>query len=190
MNGQNGQKEVWSNLITGPRWTLFAAMQRVARGLTDMVGCVIVNDAPQVKELPVAQVAERVGALETEIVAVYLYLESGLRGRAVLILPLSFALSLVDLMMDAPQGTTTSVGLMERSALAEVGNLALSFFLNAVAESADPSEVLQPSPPAVIVGAPGARRDRERGRPRGATRLPALARSGRCGGGREPRPLV
>jgi len=155
MSGQNGQKEVWSDLITGPKWTLYTAMQHVARGLTDMVGHVIVNDAPQVKEMPVAQVQGRVGAPGTEIVAIYLHMESGLRGRAVLILPLSFALNLVDLMMEAPRGTATSMGLMERSALGEVGNLALSFFLNSVAESASQVGVLQPSPPSVIVGAPG-----------------------------------
>ena len=130
---------------------LHAAMARAARGLTDMVGHTITHDAPQVKNIPVSEMIVRASDLATETVGVYLQIEGGLSGQAMLILPLTFALNLVDLATNAPQGTTTALGRIECSALAEVGNLTLAYFLNAVAETTGRPEILQPSPPAVMV---------------------------------------
>jgi chemotaxis protein CheC len=89
-------------------------------------------------------------------VGIYLRLEAGLQGQAIFVIPLPIALNLVDFLMDARPGTSVELGLMERSALAEVGNLMLSYFLNAVADLAEVSEVLQPSPPEVMVDMLGA----------------------------------
>ncbi len=149
----NDQRDIWHSLTKGPRsdMVLHAAMTRAARGLTDMVGHTIIHDAPQVKNLPVSEMIVRASDLATETVGVYLQIEGGLSGQAMLILPLTFALNLVDLAMNAPQGTTTGLGQIECSALAEVGNLTLAYFLNAVAETTDRPEILQPSPPAVMV---------------------------------------
>ncbi len=154
----NGRTVTWHHLITGPLWKsmLYMMMQSVARGLSDMVGRTISNDAPRVETIPIAQVATRAGDPEMEVVSVYLNIEGDLRGRAILILPLSSALKLVDLLMDAPPGTTTSAGLVEQSALAEVGNLTVSYFLNAVAAFTKIPKQLRPSPPFVVVDALGA----------------------------------
>ncbi len=152
------QRKVWSQLITGPRSEeiLREVMERVARSLSDMIGQIVTNGVPTVKKIPISQVVQRAGAPETKIVGIYLNIESGLRGRVILILPFNFALNLVDLVMDAPRGTTTHLGLEERSALAEVGNLTLSYFLNSVVELVGKSDMLHPSPPSVVVDMLGA----------------------------------
>lgn len=126
-------------------------MKRVARGLSDMVGQTITSDTPQVKKMVASQFATRARAAEEEVIGIYLKMEGGLSGRAILMLPRLFALNLTDLLMELPQGTTTELGSIGRSALAEVGNLTLSHFLNAVASFIGESEMLRPSPPIVIV---------------------------------------
>ena len=64
------------------------------------------------------------------------------------------ALGLADLLMGEEVGTTQSLDEMEESALAELGNITGSFFLNALADST--GLVLLPSPPAVIMDMAGA----------------------------------
>jgi len=145
-------------LINGPhsRVLLHTTMESVACSLTDMMGNIIINGTPKVKRLPIAKVTVSTGSPETKVVGVYLEMESGLRGRVILILPTGFALNLVDMVMEAPRGTANSLGLLERSVLAEVGNLTLAYFLNAIADLTDESEMLQPSPPTVVVDMLGA----------------------------------
>ncbi len=154
----NEQGEIWDNLINGPRAAemLNTTMERVARGLSDMAEQIIIHDTPEIKQIPISQIATRAGAPEAEIVGIYLQMETGMRGRVIMILPLGFAMNLADLMSGSPRGTSTRLGMMERSVLAEVGNLSLSYFLNAVADLTGRSEMLQPSPPAVIVDMLGA----------------------------------
>lgn len=144
----------WDPLIAGPRspHALRAVMQRVAQGLSHITGRRISSDIPRVRTAPVTRLATRVGDLATEVVGIYLQVEGELRGGAILILPLDSALSLVDLMLNAPPGKTTGVGFEEHSALAEAGNLTVSYFLNALVVLAGISKRLQPSTPAVIVG--------------------------------------
>jgi chemotaxis protein CheC len=85
-----------------------------------------------------------------EAVGVYLEMESGLHGRVILVMPLHFALNLVDLLTGRPEGTAHNLDPVGLSALAEMGNLTLSYFLNAVADCFQ-SEMLHPSPPTVVV---------------------------------------
>ncbi len=154
----NEHKESWDSLISGPhsRVMLHTAMESVACSLTDMIGQVIVNDTPKVKKVPITQVSICTNNPEATVVGIYLQMKQGLYGSVVLIMPLHFALNLVDLMTGSPRGTAIRLGMMERSVLAEVGNLSLSYFLNAVADLTGRSEMLQPSPPAVIVDMLGA----------------------------------
>ena len=60
-------------------------------------------------------------------------------------------INLADLMMGEEPGTTTELGEMERSALAEIGNITVSRFLAGVASLGEMADVLHPSPPAVMV---------------------------------------
>jgi len=65
-------------------------------------------------------------------------------------------LNLADVLLAVPPGTSTHLGEMERSALAEAGNLVVSYFLNAVATFLKKPRLLQPSPPTVMVDMLGA----------------------------------
>jgi chemotaxis protein CheC len=131
-------------------------MWRVACGLSNAIGRTISNGDSTIEAVPLAQVSAYAGGLEKEMVGVYLVMQSGLRGQAILILPMSSALNLADSMMGEPPGTATYLGTMERSALAEVGNLALSYFLNAATTYTEQEHLLRPSPPAVMVDMLGA----------------------------------
>jgi chemotaxis protein CheY-P-specific phosphatase CheC len=55
------------------------------------------------------------------------------------------------LMTGAPQNKATNLGHKECSALAEIGNVALAYFVNAIAETIGLSETLHLSPPVVVV---------------------------------------
>jgi len=128
--------------------------QNAARGMSGLIGHNLVVLSPQVSMVPLKQIPEIVGGAETDAVGIYLKVEGGIGGQVMLVIPYGRALEIVDLMMDVPSGTTTSLGRMERSALAEVGNMTGTFFLNAVAEFTDISS--RPSPPAVMVDMLGA----------------------------------
>ena len=64
------------------------------------------------------------------------------------------AMYLADWLLQARPGTTSRLGPLEYSALAETGNVVLSSFLNALAQFSNSS--LQPSPPTVMVDSPAA----------------------------------
>lgn len=154
----NDHKVVWSRLINGPNseHTLRKVMWGVARGLSEAMGRYISTDRPRVEAVPISKVAQRAGGPEEKMVGVYLVLSGGLHGQAILILPMAHALRLADWMMGEPLGTATRLDIMESSALAEVGNMAVSYFLNGVAKLADMPDLLRPSPPAVMVDMLGA----------------------------------
>jgi chemotaxis protein CheY-P-specific phosphatase CheC len=84
-----------------------------------------------------------------EMVGVYLHIKGDMDGQALLILPKTSALNLADLLMELPPGTTSSLGNVERSALAELGDVMVSYFLNAVAGLT--GQPLLPTPPTVVV---------------------------------------
>jgi chemotaxis protein CheC len=136
---------------------LRTAMWRVSHGLSVMAGRTISNDAPQVKKMSIPQVTAHANGPETERVGIYLVLSDGLHGQTILILSKVSAMRLVDLLISESPGTTTDLGILERSALAEVGNLAVSSFLNTVAtHNPRVAHLLRPSPPAVMVDMLGA----------------------------------
>lgn len=152
------QREIWSKLISGPRsdFMLRRVVWRVVSGLSEITGRAISNDAPSVEKVPISQVSERAGGPEAEMVGIYVMIAGGLRGQALLILPIDSALHLADFMMGSQLGTATELGVMERSALSEVGNMVVSSFLNGVASLEDMPDLLRPSPPAVMVDMLGA----------------------------------
>jgi chemotaxis protein CheC len=143
--------QIWSGFMPDSRLEslLQTAMEHAAHGLSDMVGGVITINVPKVESLPIGQIPDFAGDPETEIVGVYLLIEGDFTGQVILMLPLSEAHCLVDLLLDEPPGTTTCLGELERSALAEAGNLTASYFLNEIAALTKISS--RPSPPAVIV---------------------------------------
>ena len=149
---------IWNDIIAGPgaERMLNAALENVASGLSKMAGQIIYHTMPEINLLTFDRVTARYNDLEAETVGVYLEIQSGLHGWALLMLPLAFALNLADWVMNKPQGTATGLGQIEKSALAEVGNVTLAYFLNALAVLTHRPEILMPSPPFVMVDMLGA----------------------------------
>ncbi len=129
-------------------------MAHVAKGLSAMLGQPIGIQTMDLAVVPVQQVIDRIGGPEQSVVGIYLIARGDMPGHVMLILPYLDAIRLVDMLLDQPDGTTKELGSLERSALAEVGNLTASYFLNAVA--AETGFDTRPSPPAVMVDMLGA----------------------------------
>jgi chemotaxis protein CheC len=129
-------------------------ISNAAKGLSSMMGQALTVTQPQVKTVKVKEIPAILGGPEKEAVGIYLKAEGDMTGHFMLIVPLEKAYELVDMLMEQPLGTTTELGSMERSALAEVGNLTAAFFLNAVEAITHISA--RPTPPAVMVDMVGA----------------------------------
>ena len=124
-------------------------IRNAAAGLSGMVGAEITVTDPHIRLVPMADIPTLLGGPEEEAVGIYLQAQGDLQGQIMLIMPCDKALELVDMLMEQPRGTTQQLGSLERSALAEVGNMTASFFLNAVAKRLHLD--IRPSPPAVMV---------------------------------------
>jgi len=142
---------LWLKVInnTTSESVLHAAMRHTARSLTDMVNHSFTLKNLRVRSLFINQLGSQVDDPETETVGVYLLLGDDLPGEAVLISSLADAMYLADWLLEKRPGTTTQLGDLECSALAEAGNQVLSSFLNALSEFI--GTPLRLSPPAVMV---------------------------------------
>ncbi|MEI7848784.1 MAG: chemotaxis protein CheC [Chloroflexota bacterium] len=129
-------------------------IKNAARGFSGMIGHKIEVSNPVATLVPLLQIAQIVGGPENEAVGIYLRIEGDLLGQIMMIIPYTKSLELVDLLMDLPEGTTQSLGSMERSALGELGNMCGAFFLNSLAKMIGAS--FRPTPPAVMVDMVGA----------------------------------
>ncbi|MGQ9554351.1 MAG: chemotaxis protein CheC [Anaerolineae bacterium] len=130
------------------------AAENTAEGLSTMLGRPIRMTVPRLELVPISEVPTLVGGAEQEAVGIYLMVSGDLPGHVMLILPIADALRLADMLMEVPEGTTKAFGIMERSALGEVGNVATCLFLNAIAEATGLG--MRPSPPAVMIDMVGA----------------------------------
>ncbi len=124
-------------------------VSNAAAGLSEMVGRKIEMRTLDVSMMSINQVPQLLSSPEDALVGIYLGIWGDIAGHILLLLSPSEARGMVDMLMDQPAGTTSTLGSMERSALGEVGNLTGSFFLNALA--AETHLGGQPSPPAVMV---------------------------------------
>lgn len=125
-----------------------------ARGFSGMVGHKIEVSNPVARLVPLLQIAQIVGGPEIEAVGIYLRIEGDMLGQIMMIIPYNKSLELVDLLMDLPEGTSQTLGSMERSALGELGNMCGAFFLNSLAKMIGAD--IRPTPPAVMVDMVGA----------------------------------
>lgn len=131
-----------------------AGIYNAAVGFSSLLGQKLTTTQPTVEVIPLLDIPKIVGGLENEAIGIYLRAEGDMSAQIMLIIPYQRALELVDLLMGLPPGTTTQLGTLERSALAEVGNMTGTFFLNAIASITNSS--IRPTPPAVIVDMIGA----------------------------------
>lgn len=131
-----------------------AGLQKAAAGLGEMIGQEVHFSAPLLRQVPLCCFRDLLGWPEAEAAAIYLRADGDFAGQFMLITTQENALAAVDHLLELPPGTTTRLGRLERSALAEMGNLALAYFLNAAAEGFGMDT--RPTPPAVIVDMAGA----------------------------------
>ncbi|HVP21206.1 MAG TPA: chemotaxis protein CheC [Anaerolineaceae bacterium] len=142
------------NFITYVQKIAREGMYNAAVGFATMLGERLTVTEPVLKIIPYSEIPDLLGGLEAEAVGIYLRAEGSIPSQFMLILPFQKAKELVDLLMDQPEGTTQQLGSLERSALAEVGNLTGTFFMNTVATLTHTE--LRPTPPAVMVDMVGA----------------------------------
>ncbi len=123
-------------------------------GLSQMIGRDIDVSEFSLRRVPVTELAMLVGGREQDVVGIYLTVSGAADGHLMLIYEPRIAYAFVDLLMMQEPGTTTGLGEMERSALAEMGNIIGAFFLNSIADATGLS--LAPSPPEVMMDMAGA----------------------------------
>lgn len=138
------------------RWTELVSQgtQNAVSGLSEMLGSTLRMTAIDLRVVPVEGAAELLGGPENEVVGVYLTMNGGATGHIMLVYPVEVAFRLIDTMLFLDVGTTQEMGEMEESALAELGNITGSYFLNSVADNTGMR--LTPSPPTVILDMAGA----------------------------------
>lgn len=156
---------------------------RAAQGLAGMIGESLTVAHSEVRLVNMVDLPHLLGGMENEAVGIYLQAAGGIGGQMMLIFPYAKALELTDLLLERPHGSTTLLGSLERSALAEVGNITGSYFLNAVATLLGLDT--RPSPPAVMVDMVGAILDVIIATAGGISDQVLMIRSGFTQGGRE-----
>jgi len=125
-----------------------------ANGLEGMVGQPLRFHEPKTDLVELLRLPDSLGGLEKEAVGIYLIADGDFRGQIMLILPLEKGFEMADMVLQREPGTTKELNSLERSALAEVGNLTGSFFLSTIERIT--GLATRPSPPAVIVDMVGA----------------------------------
>ena len=125
------------------------AMESAGSSLGKFVGRPFQVEDVRIKELSFTQLTSYTNLSETETVAIYVRIFEDLPGWAVFILPLADALYLVDWLLELKPLTTHSLDSLATSALAEIGNIVLTSFLNAISKLTQ--HMIRPSPPAVSV---------------------------------------
>jgi chemotaxis protein CheC len=121
---------------------------RAGRGLSGLVGQEVAIHVPRIREGTHADACDAVGGPEALVLGAYLSIGGDISGHIMLLFPERRALDCVDLMSGQPAGSTVEPDDLALSALAELGNIVGSAFVNALADHV--RLMLHPSPPAVI----------------------------------------
>ncbi|MFN0070931.1 MAG: chemotaxis protein CheC [Chloroflexota bacterium] len=132
---------------------LVEATHRAAGALSEMACREISVGEVSVRQVPLSQITEVGGDPERAIVAIHIGVE-GFGSHLLLAMGEPMARGLVDMLMGQSVGTTEELGEMEASALAEVGNVAGTYFLTAIADAT--GATLPPTPPVVFYEMSGA----------------------------------
>lgn len=137
-------------------WTKMARMgsTNAISGLSQMLNEELKVTALNLEEISIRNATGLVGKADDSVVAVYLLFSGNTTGHILLTFRPQIAFDLVDMAMGVPPGSTKVLGEMERSVLGEIGNIAGTFFLNAVADYAN--SCIMPSPPVVVTDMAGA----------------------------------
>lgn len=129
-------------------------VHHAAEGFSGVLGEKVIASHSQTDMVSLLAIPAMLGGAENDAVGIYLQMQGAIPGQMMLVLPLPKAFELADLVLGIPVGTTQQLRSLERSALAEVGNMTGSFFLSAIASLTGLDT--RPSPPAVVVDMVGA----------------------------------
>ncbi len=152
MAKDHSPESLWAKIIDDavPGSILCRAMKNVAQSISQMAAQPVDLDCATIDTVSLKALDALGDELGVETVGVYLLLmDEPLTGEAILIFSPDNALKLVDWLLEESPGTTTQLDSLASSALSELGNQALSTFLNTVADVA--ALPLRPSPPTVVV---------------------------------------
>jgi chemotaxis protein CheC len=140
-------KEMLFNL---DNWTKLAkaGSTSAVSGLSQMVNQNFKITALSIEEVSMRNAGGLIGNSGDTVIGVYLLFSGNTNGQILLAFEPKIAFELVDMALDAPEGSTTNLGEMERSVLGEMGNIVGTFFLNGVADCVGLR--LMPSPPTVV----------------------------------------
>ncbi len=116
-----------------------------ATALSQMTGQTIMISVPRLVVSAVNEIPNHVAESEEPVAAVLLRMLGDLTGLTLLVFPRQNALRLAEMMSRKPNGSFTTVGEYEQSAIKEAGNILSSAYLNALAEFM--GMILLPSPP-------------------------------------------
>ncbi|MBN1188544.1 MAG: chemotaxis protein CheC [Dehalococcoidales bacterium] len=137
-------------------WTKLAKVgsTTAVSGLSQMVNKDFTITALSIEEVSMRNATNLIGKAEERVIGIYLIFSGNTSGQILLAFNPQTAYGLVDMAMGVDQGSTNSLGEMERSVLGEMGNIVGTFFLNGVADCVGLR--LMPSPPAVVEDMAGA----------------------------------
>lgn len=125
-----------------------------ARSLSQMTTGEINLHEPELSFLPLKELPGIAGGPASVVVAVYLAVEGDIHGHVVLLFQPENARGLVDLLLGHPTGTCKELDELAASALAELGNVCSSAFMNAIADRTGLE--VKPTPPVVVEDMAGA----------------------------------
>ncbi|MFO7275274.1 MAG: chemotaxis protein CheC [Bacillota bacterium] len=130
------------------------ALAESSRSLSQMTSGEIRLDAPQLSFLPLRALPGVAGGPEQVVTAVYVGIQGELQGHVILLFQPEAARAMVDLLLGSPAGTCRELDELGRSALAEVGNICGSAFINAIADHSGLE--VRPTPPVLVEDMAGA----------------------------------
>lgn len=142
-------RELQPNQLDALREVSNIGAGHAATALSQMIGGRIMISVPRITATRVEDVPEQIGDAENPIAAVLLKMVGDVTGHTLLVFPLPAAYRMAELMMHKPEGSITSMGMMEESAIKEAGNILSSAYMNALSEFM--GMILQPSPPHLVV---------------------------------------
>lgn len=140
--------------ITTWTWLVGKGIANALFGLSQMVGQEFSVTSLSIRQFPAKDAAILLGGPENLVVGICQEIHGDATGYLMLVHDPKIAFELIDIQLGLPPGSTQGLKEMERSVLEEMGNIAGSFFLNALADSTDLN--LVPSPPAVMIDMAGA----------------------------------
>ncbi len=105
-----------------------------ADALSQLANKKITISVPEVKAVPLKQIAELSGPPENLAAVVYMKLRGDSQGRSLIIFPRQSVLNLLDILLKRPAGETKYLKEIDCSAVKEVGNILTGSFLTTFSE--------------------------------------------------------